>query len=260
MAKSRAFTLIELLVVIAIIALLLSVLMPAMARARKQARSVACQSKLTQWGKVFMMYTMDNDGYFASGSTGKVWTSFLEPYYVEPDLRLCPTAAKPASEAGSPAPHGGKFLAWGVFDASYAQLGLAGVSGSYGMNGHVSNPTRGVEDPWGRDLTRNWRTPNVRQASEIPLFLDCVWLGGVPEQTDVPPQVDGYCEFSQLGVNMQGFCIDRHNGSVNSLFVDCSVRSVGLKELWRLKWHSQFDTHAAPPVWPDWMKNFTDYE
>ena len=67
-------------------------------------------------------------------------------------------------------------------------------------------------------------------------------------------------ELGPLGVNMQGFCIDRHNGFINGLFVDFSVRSVGLKELWKLKWHREFDRNAEPPVWPEWMKNFKDYD
>ena len=65
--KLRGFTLIELLVVIAIIALLLSVLMPALQRVRRQARGVACKSNLHQWGLIFGLYTQDNDGHFYSG-------------------------------------------------------------------------------------------------------------------------------------------------------------------------------------------------
>ena len=68
---------------------------------------------------------------------------------------------------------------------------------------------------------------------------------------------------------MKQFCIDRHNGAVNSLFMDGSVRSVGLKELWTLKWHRYYNTcnektlcgnNGNPyPGWPDWMKGFKDY-
>ena len=56
MNNRKGFTLVELLVVIAIIALLMSILMPALARVRKQAKSVICMTNLKQWGSVFEMF------------------------------------------------------------------------------------------------------------------------------------------------------------------------------------------------------------
>lgn len=56
----RAFTLIELLVVVAIIALLIAILLPSLARAREQTKSVKCLSNLGQWGKAVVVYTAEN--------------------------------------------------------------------------------------------------------------------------------------------------------------------------------------------------------
>ena len=60
MSRKRGFTLIELLVVIAIIALLMGILMPALTRVKKQARSVACQALLKQWGAIWTMFCDEN--------------------------------------------------------------------------------------------------------------------------------------------------------------------------------------------------------
>ena len=59
MQKRQAFTLIELLVVISIISLLISILLPALASARKSAQGVQCQSNMRQVGLVFFTYTND---------------------------------------------------------------------------------------------------------------------------------------------------------------------------------------------------------
>ena len=60
MRRANGFTLIELLVVIAIIALLMAILMPALQQVKKQAKAVACQANLHQWGLLFATLAKGN--------------------------------------------------------------------------------------------------------------------------------------------------------------------------------------------------------
>ncbi len=67
-AYAHGFTLIELLVVVAIIAVLVSILLPALGRAREQARSILCMSNQRQFSLAIQAYLQDFDGHFFNHS------------------------------------------------------------------------------------------------------------------------------------------------------------------------------------------------
>ena len=98
-----AFTLIELLVVIAIIALLVSILLPALSQAQEQARSLVCLSNMRNMMLATLMYAGENDDHFpqalhpdnATLSPQGNWIDLLEPYAGEPLLYRCPSDASP---------------------------------------------------------------------------------------------------------------------------------------------------------------------
>jgi len=280
MSRQRGFTLIELLVVIAIIALLMAILMPALQRVKSQAQSVMCQANLKQWGLIYKIYTDDYDGYFCEGwgnDETTLWPNALRPYYKDEwSLLLCPTATRVMAQAAD----------FGTFKAAQRSLAVSGggtylYTFSYGNNSwtdymHGDRGDRLEEWFWKRadDTTcvaPGSRTPISKTASTntIPVFADSTWHDSWPRHTDTPMQsMDAFFIGDQGTTNeMNHFCIDRHNGYVNFLFMDWSVRHVGLKENWTLKWHRAYDTinvwtkagGARPEDWPVWLRRYKDY-
>ncbi len=251
----KGFTLIELLVVIAIIALLMAVLMPALQRVRKQARSVVCMSNVKQWSVCWHLYLDEYNGKFPSGAGASGdWPAKLRPYYKDRGaLTLCPSATKPYTEGGR-VPFGA--WRWKTEGGGWTNFeGKTGEDyGSYGMDEWLGD----------RPDANFWRNREQKKANNIPMFFDCVVWDCYANDTQGPPPVDGIVT---LPNEMHLVCINRHDGIINVAFLDLNVRKVGLKELWTLKWHRNFNTQGAwtkagnarPEDWPPWMRRLKDY-
>jgi len=250
--------------------------------ARRRAKEMVCLSNLLQWGIVFQMYLDDNDGKFSGGEETEdgfveyIWIYNLKPYFETYDFCLCPTTAKTWCDGVT-----GPFVAWDfrcrneleLPDEWYPYYGDS--YGSYGKNSWCSQWEHGACETGGQSC--NWlNIQSVRDGNRIPLFLDAIFLGGFPTPEDYPPEYDGQTFWSGGGPGeMDRYCMNRHNGYVNSLFLDWSARKIGLKELWTLKWHRTFDINgpwtlagfggneaACAACWDErapWMKDFPEY-
>ncbi len=282
--KRKAFTLIELLVVIAIIAMLMAILMPALSAVKKQASRVVCLSNLSQWGLNLTLYTEDHNGRFFAGyydytdpngirhtsSNADLWPYALEPYYQLPKVLTCPSS---------------RFRTPNIHSKTSIADNDGNLSGGYGLNGWLCNPPDEILETEGRDTANNWRTMRIPGGSNIPLMADASWHTGRPKSSDLPPVDEDHYRNQRFSLGgsfpgpmgmeppidkpdeeaseedenqMQRFCENRHDGKINVLFMDCTVKSISPKQLWRLRWHRNYDTNAPLPEWPEWMADFKD--
>lgn len=260
MRKKRGFTLVELLVVIAIIALLMSILMPALARVRKQTKAVICLANLRQWALIWQLYTTDYEGYFNAGDEGTSfeWMETIHPYTKEKDLYFCPEASNISYVWDGP-----RGTTTSVWTWTYGSGGE--FYGSYGINEFCFDPPRTMSEIWGHPTYLNWRHVNYKGASNIPMLVGCSWAGGAPNHSDEPPLFEGDKYEQMYNNNMKRFCLNRHDGHVNGAFLDFSARKIGLKELWKLQWHRQYDFKLTPTGEElddaaTWLKKFKDYD
>jgi prepilin-type N-terminal cleavage/methylation domain-containing protein len=257
MNKGKAFTLIELLVVIAIIALLLSIVMPALKKAKEAAKNTIGKSNLRQLTMGMRLYAEDNDGKAPAMSTvlGDYWYFHIAPYLgsnfytSDPEddrgggmkTMFCPNAKRrPDDYDPDEDPWGNAMLDWRT---SLGTEGESMAEGSYGLNLWLT-PEFTVFQGDMLPLEQHW--PNYSTTrNDVPVFADSNWVGAWPEDEDYTPlEVGGTLETGltshQEGFMMGRFCIDRHNMAINVSFQGGNVEKVPLPGLWKLMWHKGF--------------------
>ncbi|MFQ6036873.1 MAG: prepilin-type N-terminal cleavage/methylation domain-containing protein [Sedimentisphaerales bacterium] len=259
MCKRQGFTLIELLVVIAIIALLIAILMPALQRAKKQARAAACQSNLHQWATSTALYAAEYEDkvWIIPLRTGE-WMEVLRPYYEDIDkIRACPAATRPCQDTDKTEARGSVDTMWGHKGKQTEWGGRSrGYWGSYGHNRWVQQFSSRAEISSPDE--RFWIRFSMKGAHDVPVFADSAFAHALPLHTNpIPPKP--LRVFSDIPVDAGGrqiwrFCIDRHNGAINSCFLDASVRKIPLYNLWDLKWHRRWIPQKYTKADIPWLK------
>jgi len=186
-------------------------------------------------------------------------------------IALCPMATRPAD------PNSGGFVIGGITPSMPVNMrGLNGTStgawqiltpeprfaGSYGYNSALFTAFR-IERGPRPDQIRDLNILSLREQASIPVMLDAT--GPLPRLEWADSMGPGGGVGGGPGLNQ--FVMDRHDRATNAMFLDWSVRRVGLKELYTLKWASDFDranrwTKAGgvqPGDWPKWMRECKDY-
>jgi len=227
------FTLIELLVVVAVIAILISVLLPALSSARQQARSVTCLARLSQFGTALHMYGVEYNGramplaYSPAGITPTpptFWWGTNSPTgvdhtrgFVWPYLRSELRAASVFECPEQP---------WGSYEPQSSATDA--FTSTYGYNGYYLSPAH--TPGWSNTIAhRPWRMlETVPQAARVFAFADTLLdgFGDRPRNNALldPPYV--YAGPQRWVRNASPTTAFRHRGRTNAAFVDGHAASV----------------------------------
>lgn len=261
----RGFTIVELLITVGIIILLASVITPALTMARDGANSAMCKSRLNSWGKAYEQYLFDHNDKFHKGDSAAsrtcddIWMKALSPYIKDRKIMFCPQATLTESEGGK-LPNMAWELKTDKYNLPLHKEGLA--KGSYCLNWWVND----VDGGSGVGLY--WRNSQGSDVKNIPVLADggnytaCVYSSD-KDYNPSPVAINAETSMAAFSrsTNINRFLMDRHGNEINVLFMDWSVRSVPLIELWGLNWHRGYKPITrdnAQWSWPAWLTGETE--
>ena len=250
------FTLTELLVVMGLIALLVSLLMPALGQARAAARSTGCLSNVRQMGMAWQMYLAENRGRLPEyvwrtpttpdTAWRSYWPGILDAYKVQGDALLCPAAFDPIPFRQAYFGAGNVNYAWsGRFMSAGTPVRLSSTiyrDGSYGYNRYLTV---------GGGFAKIDRINAVKNLSDVPVFLDAAFPDFMPdnglESFPVAPPPNLRAE--NLPADPPDhwlFLLSRHGRGINAFMADGSARWVPLEETYVLTWKSGWMKYRLP--------------